>query len=147
MGADAAVLAASMTGQFTFEAGDTRPAEGFNIFFNEFEGYPYYSDAVWTLTQMRRWGQIAEDHPDSWYFDTAKKVYRPDLYLAAANKLVEAQTIPAAAVPETDGFRAPTAEFIDGMSYDGKQPNAYLAGFAIGLKEGQSVTASGVSGA
>jgi nitrate/nitrite transport system substrate-binding protein len=147
VGADAAVLSASMTGQFTFEPGDTRPAEGFNIFFNDYAGYPYYSDAVWFLTQMRRWGQIAEDHPDSWYFDTAKKVYRPDLYLAAANKLVAAQVIPAAAVPETDGFRPVTSEFIDGMSYDGHKPNEYIAGFAIGLKEGQRVSASGVSGA
>jgi nitrate/nitrite transport system substrate-binding protein len=37
-------------------------------------------------------------------------------------------------VPKTDGFRAPTKEFIDGMEYDGRKPNAYLAGFKIGLK-------------
>jgi nitrate/nitrite transport system substrate-binding protein len=146
VGADAEILAASMTGQFTFEAGDTRPAEGFNIFFNEFAGYPYYSDAIWFMTQMRRWGQIPADHPDSWYVDQAKKVYRPDLYLAAANKLVEGGTIPAESVPETDGFRAPTSDFIDGKPYDGHQPNAYIASFAIGLKEGQTVTASGVTG-
>ena len=36
---------------------------------------------------------IADDKADQWYFDTAEKVYRPDLYLAAANKLVEAGTI------------------------------------------------------
>tara|TARA_A100001391_G_scaffold201546_1_gene188832 strand:+ start:1536 stop:2969 length:1434 start_codon:yes stop_codon:yes gene_type:complete len=147
VGADPAVLAASMTGKFTFEPGDTRPAPGFNIFFDNFAGYPYYSDAIWYLTQMRRWGQIAEDHPDSWYVDTAKKVYRPDLYLAAANKLVAAQAIPAEAVPQTDGFREPTSEFIDGLTYDGRKPNAYIASFPIGLKEGQQVTASGVSGA
>ena len=147
VGADAQVLAASMTGQFTFEAGDTRPAEGFNIFFNDYAGYPYYSDAVWYLTQMRRWGQVAEDHPDSWYDEMARKVYRPDLYLAAAGKLVEAGTIPAEAVPETDGYREPTNRFIDGMTYDGHKPNDYLAGFAIGLKSGQSVTAAGVSAA
>ncbi len=147
VGADADVIAASMTGQFTFEAGDTRPAEGFNIFFDKFAGYPYFSDAVWYLTQMRRWGQVAEDHTDDWYFETARKVYRPDLYLAAAGKLVEAGTIPAAAVPETDGFREPTNGFIDGMTYDGKTPNTYLGQFAIGLKQGQQVTASGITGA
>ena len=81
----------------------------------------------------RRWGQVAEDHPDSWYFETASKVYRPDLYLAAANKLVEAGSIPAAAVPETDGFRAPTTGFIDGMSYDGHKPNDYIAGYLAAL--------------
>jgi nitrate/nitrite transport system substrate-binding protein len=146
VGADAEVIAASMTGKFTFAPGDTRDAPGFNIFFDKFAGYPYYSDAIWYLTQMRRWGQIAQDRPDQWYFDTAKAVYRPDLYLAAATKLAEDGVIPEGAVPETDGFRGPQGGFIDGMTYDGRQPNAYLAGFRIGLKQGQTVTASGVTG-
>ncbi len=34
---------------------------------------------------------------------------------------------------------------IDGVAYDGRAPNAYLAKFAIGLKQGQRVAASGVS--
>jgi nitrate/nitrite transport system substrate-binding protein len=146
VGADEEVIAASMTGKFTFEPGDTRDAEGFNIFFDKFAGYPYYSDAIWYLSQMRRWGQISEDQSDQWYFDTAKAVYRPDLYLAAASKLVEDGVIPAGSVPETDGFRAPQSGFIDGITYDGKKPNEYLGKFAIGLKQGQTVSASGVSG-
>lgn len=144
VGADAAVIAASMTGKFTFAPGDTRDAPGFNIFFDKFAGYPYYSDAIWYLTQMRRWGQIAEDRPDQWYFDMASAIYRPDLYLAAAGSLVEAGTIPAASVPETDGFRGEQGGFIDGVTYDGRQPNAYLAKLAIGLKQGQKVTPAGV---
>ena len=145
VGADKDVIAASMTGKFTFEKGDTRDAKGFNIFFDKHAGYPFYSDAVWYLTQMRRWGQIADDKPDQWYFDTAKAVYRPDLYLAAANKLVSEGVIDQDAVPETDGFRDAQGGFIDGITYDGRQPNAYLAKFRIGLKQGQHVTASGVS--
>jgi len=147
VGADEEVIAASMTGKFTFEPGDTRDAKGFNVFFDKFAGYPFYSDAIWYLTQMRRWGQIAEDKPDQWYFDTAKAVYRPDLYLAAASKLVEDGAIPAESVPETDGFRGEQSGFIDGVTYDGKAPNAYLAKFRIGLKQGQKVAASGVTGA
>ncbi len=146
VGADAEVIAASMSGVFTFEPGDTREAEGFNIFFDKFAGYPYYSDAVWYLTQMRRWGQISEDKSDEWYADTAKAVYRPDLYLAAANKLVEDGVIPAESVPETDGYRGEQDGFIDGITYDGSKPNEYLSKFPIGLKQGQSVTAAGVSG-
>lgn len=146
VGADAEVIAASMTGQFTFEKGDTRPAEGFNIFFDKYAGYPYYSDAIWYLTQMRRWGQIAEDKSDDWYFQTARAVYRPDLYLGAANQLVESGVIEADDVPETDGFRAAQSGFIDGITYNGREPNAYLAKFKIGLQQGQRVTASGVSG-
>ncbi|MXO88092.1 nitrate ABC transporter substrate-binding protein [Altererythrobacter aestuarii] len=146
VGADAEVIAASMTGVFTFEQGDTRPAEGFNIFFDKYAGYPYYSDAVWYLTQMRRWGQIAEDKSDDWYFNTARAVYRPDLYLAAANQLVERGEIEADDVPETDGFRGPQTGFIDGLTYNGRTPNQYLSSFKIGLQQGQRVTASGVSG-
>lgn len=144
VGADAEVIAASMTGSFTFAPGDTREAKGFNIFFDKFAGYPFYSDAVWTLTQMRRWGQIAETKPDQWYFDAAKAVYRPDLYLAAARELVDGGVIPASSIPETDGFKAPQSGFIDNVSFDGRKPNAYLASFAIGLKDGQTVTPAGV---
>jgi nitrate/nitrite transport system substrate-binding protein len=146
VGADANVIAASMTGQFTFAPGDTRPAPGFNIFFADNAGYPFYSDAIWYLTQMRRWGQIFEDKNDQWYIDTAKSVYRPDLYLAAANKLVADKVIPADSVPQTDGFKGEQSGFIDGVTYDGKAPNAYLAKFQIGLKKGQKVTTAGVSG-
>lgn len=146
VGADFEVIAASMTGKFTFEPGDTRDAPGFNIFFDKYAGYPFYSDAIWYLSQMRRWGQIPEDHPDSWYVEQAKAVYRPDLYLAAAQKLAEDGVIPKSAIPETDGFRDPQGGFIDGVTYDGRKPNAYLAKFKIGLKQGQRVSASGVTG-
>lgn len=146
VGADAEVIAASMTGVFTFEAGDTRPAPDFNIFFREYAGYPFYSDAIWYLTQMRRWGQIAADQTDDWYVETAEAVYRPDLYRAASDSLVESGTIEAAAVPETDGFKEPQAGFIDDFKFDGRSPNAYLDQFPIGLKQGQTVTADGVQG-
>ncbi|HEX9857975.1 MAG TPA: CmpA/NrtA family ABC transporter substrate-binding protein, partial [Paracoccaceae bacterium] len=58
VGADAAVIANSMTGTFEYEKGDTREVPDFNVFFRHYATYPYYSDAVWYLTQMRRWGQI-----------------------------------------------------------------------------------------
>src|SRR3546814_338583 len=74
VGADENVIANSMTGTFTFAPGDTRPAPDFNIFFRNNAGYPFYSDAIWYLTQMRRWGQIPEAKADQWYFDTAKSV-------------------------------------------------------------------------
>ena len=146
VGADYDVIAASMTGVFTYEQGDTRPAPDFNIFFRDYAGYPYYSDAIWYLTQMRRWGQIAEDQTDDWYVKTAERVYRPDLYMAAAESLVEEGVIEAADVPETDGFRGEEDDFIDGIVFDGSQPNAYLESLPIGLKAGQTVTAGGVQG-
>ena len=60
VGADAEVIANSMTGTFEYEKGDVREVPDFNVFFRYFATYPYYSDAVWYLSQMRRWGQIAE---------------------------------------------------------------------------------------
>lgn len=145
VGADEKVIAASMTGKFTFEQGDTRAAPNFNIFFGNNAGYPYYSDAVWYLTQMRRWGQIAEQKTDQWYADTAKAVYRPDLYLSAAKALIAKGVIPSDSVPETDGYKAPDGSFIDGKTFDGHKPNAYLDQFKIGIKGAQKVTASGLS--
>ncbi|TIP95365.1 MAG: ABC transporter substrate-binding protein, partial [Mesorhizobium sp.] len=56
VGADEAVIANSMTGTFEYEKGDKRDVPDFNVFFRHFATYPYYSDAVWYLTQMRRWG-------------------------------------------------------------------------------------------
>ncbi len=146
VGADAAVIASSMTGSFTFEPGDSRAAPDFNIFFREYAGYPFYSDAVWYLTQMRRWGQIAEAQTDEWYFSTAKAVYRPDLYMIAAKKLATDGVIPASALPETNGFKAPQSGFIDGKVFDGSKPNAYLNQFPVGLKGTQTVTPAGVQG-
>ncbi len=32
------------------------------------------------------------------------------------------------------GFRPPQTEFIDGITFDGSKPNAYLEQFPIGLK-------------
>ena len=139
VGADAAVIANSMTGTFEYEAGDKRDVPDFNVFYRYFATYPFYSDAIWYLTQMRRWGQIAEDKPDAWYTDVAKSVYRPDIYLKAARMLVEEGLIDEADVPwDSDGFKAPTADFIDGISYDGHTPNAYIDSMPIGLKTGET---------
>lgn len=142
VGADSAVIANSMTGTFEFEPGDKRPVPDFNVFYRHFATYPYYSDAVWYLTQMRRWGQIAEDKPDDWYVDVAKSVYRPDIYLKAAQMLVDEGKIDAADIPwDSDGYRAVTAEFIDGIAYDGHTPNAYIDSMPIGLKTGETAAA------
>jgi len=65
VGADEKIIANSMTGTFEFEKGDVRPAPDFNKFFRGQYGIPYYSDAIWWLTQMRRWGHIAEHKPDN----------------------------------------------------------------------------------
>ncbi|MEA1888364.1 MAG: CmpA/NrtA family ABC transporter substrate-binding protein [Pseudomonadota bacterium] len=142
VGADYEVIANSMTGTFEYEKGDKRSLPDFNVFFRYNATYPYYSDAVWYLSQMRRWGQISDHKPDSWYMDMAKKVYRPDLYAEAAKELIAEGKAKAEDFPDFDkesGYRAPQTEFIDGMTFDGKKPNAYLESFPIGLKGKDSV--------
>jgi nitrate/nitrite transport system substrate-binding protein len=123
-----------MTGTWEYYPGDTRPVPDFNVFFRYNATYPYYSDCIWFLTQMRRWGQISEPKSDQWYADTAKEVYRPDIYLEAAQELVKEGKLKADEVPATDGYKPPTADFIDGIEFDAHQPNAYIAKFPIGLK-------------
>jgi ABC-type nitrate/sulfonate/bicarbonate transport systems, periplasmic components len=135
VGADFKVIANSMTGTWQYTADDTRPMPDFNVFFRYFATYPYYSDAVWYLTQMRRWGQIGEAKADEWYKQTAADVYKPDIYRAAAKELIEEGYLESSDIPETDGYRPATNEFIDGVAYDGREPNAYLHKLAIGLKD------------
>jgi len=135
VGADSVVIANSMTGTFEFEKGDKRSMPDFNVFYKYFATYPYYSDAIWFLTQMRRWGQIPETKPEEWYHETAKNVYRPDIWKKAAELLVKEGKIDASDIPETDGYKPATSEFIDGVAYDAKDPIAYINSFQIGNKD------------
>ena len=137
VGADEEVIANSMTGTFEYEKGDVRDVPDFNVFFRHNATYPYYSDAIWYLTQMRRWGQISEQKTDSWYMDIARKVYRPDIYALAARELIAEGHMSASDFPDfknEDGFKEPQTQFIDGVTFDGHKPNDYLESFKIGLK-------------
>jgi len=136
VGADFDVLKNSMTGYFYFQKTDKREMPEFNVFFNHYCTYPWYSDGIWFLTQMRRWGQITEPQPAEWYHETARKVYKPEIYLAAAKLLLEEGQIDEQDVPwDTEGYKPPSSEFIDGISYDGRDPISYLNSHEIGNKD------------
>ena len=135
VGAPVNVLANSMTGTFEFEKGDKREMEDFNVFYRYNATYPFYSDAVWFLTQMRRWGQIPESKPADWYASKAKDIYKPGIWKKAAALLVAEGKIPASDVPATDGYKPATTDFIDGNKFDGKDPIGYINSFKIGNKE------------
>ncbi|APY12619.1 nitrate ABC transporter substrate-binding protein [Seonamhaeicola sp. S2-3] len=135
VGADEAVLENSMTGTFEFEKGDKREMPDFNVFYKYNATYPFYSDGIWFLTQMRRWGQIPEAKPADWYSETIKDIYRPDIWKKAAKLLVEEGNIPASDIPETDGYKPATSDFIDGTTYDAKDPIGYINSFKIGNKD------------
>ena len=109
VGADEEVIANSMTGTFEYEKGDKRDIPDFNVFYRYYATYPYYSDAIWYLTQMRRWGQIPAHKDDAWYAEVAKSVYLPGPYLKAARMLVEEGYANESDFPwATDGYRDQT---------------------------------------
>ncbi|MEM9882131.1 MAG: CmpA/NrtA family ABC transporter substrate-binding protein [Planctomycetota bacterium] len=136
VGADFEVIKNSMTGTFIFQRTDVREMPDFNVFFKYDATYPWYSDGVWFLTQMRRWGQITEPKSAEWYDETVREIYKPEIYMAAAELLVEEGFLTEDEVPQTeDGYRPATSDFIDGITYDGKDPLGYLASHEIGNKD------------
>jgi nitrate/nitrite transport system substrate-binding protein len=144
VGADYKVIANSMTGVFEYERKDIRPAPDFNVFFRYNASYPYTSDAVWYLTQMRRWGQIPEAKPDAWYMEQAKKITAPHIYKQAAMDLIAEKKMTAADFSyfsnladfsSFTGIRAPDETvWIDNIKFDANKPNEYLTQFKVGLK-------------
>jgi NitT/TauT family transport system ATP-binding protein/nitrate/nitrite transport system substrate-binding protein len=84
-------------------------------------GYPRRAHALWLLSQMRRWGQIAAEVD---FRRTAEEVYRPDLYLEAA----------AAVGAPTRGGQLdlePLKPMFDGRAFDPSRFDDYLAGFPL----------------
>jgi len=77
--------------------------------------------------------QNTEPKPASWYDETAKSVYLPAVYLDAAKRLMAEGHIAEADIPwDSDGYRPPSHDFIDGIEYDGKKPLEYLQKHGIG---------------
>lgn len=135
IGADYEVIANSMTGTFEFERGDVREMPDFNVFFRYNATYPFYSDAVWFLSQMRRWGQLDDSRDDDWYHEQAQRIYLPDVWEEAARRLVAEGHLAEDKIPDTDGYKDPDDGFIDGVIYDGRRPNDYLRQFEIGYSD------------
>lgn len=82
-----------------------------------FAPFPYESFAIWTLTQMKRWGQIKGDVD---YAQVARQVYRA----------TDAQKLMA-----QEGLTPPTATtktfVVMGKTFDPAKPKEYLASFKI----------------
>ena len=136
VGADFEVIKNSMTGTFVFQKTDVLDMPDFNVFFKHDCSYPWYSDGVWFLTQMRRWGQITEAKPASWYAETVKKIYLPEVYRKAAASLISEGYMTENELPKTDdSYKVTTADFIDGNPYDGHKPIEYINSFEIGIKD------------
>lgn len=80
--------------------------------------YPYLSDGIWFMTQFRRWG-LLRSHAD--YDATARAVTRLQLYREAAE--LAGVAVPASA--------ARSSTFTDGGVWNGADPEAYVASFAL----------------
>jgi nitrate/nitrite transport system substrate-binding protein len=116
---DMDVILERMLGRYSNGLGKSWDDKNHMKFFNDGAvNFPYLSDAMWFLTQHKRWGLIKED-PD--YLAVAKKVNRIDIYKDAA-------TAAKAAVPKSD---MRSSKFVDGVVWDGKDPAKYADGFKI----------------
>ena len=88
-------------------------------FYNEGAvNFPYLSDGMWFLTQHKRWG-LLKDHPD--YLGVAKAINRTALYKEAA-------TASKTPLPKSE---MRSSKLIDGMVWDGTQPQKYADSFKI----------------
>lgn len=94
---------------------DTHPLR----FFGDGEvNMPWLSDGLWFMTQFRRWGLLKEE-PD--YLGTARQIHQLEIYCQAAKAL-------GVTVPQQP-MRSST--LMDGKVWDGSDPQAYAASFAI----------------
>jgi nitrate/nitrite transport system substrate-binding protein len=116
---DMEVILERMLGRYSNGLGKTWDDKNHMKFFNDGAvNYPYLSDAMWFMTQHKRWGLLKED-PD--YLAVAKKVNRVDIYKQAAAAV-------GVALPKSE---MRSHKLIDGTVWDGKDPKKYAASFKI----------------
>jgi nitrate/nitrite transport system substrate-binding protein len=80
--------------------------------------FPYLSDAMWFMTQHRRWGLLRADVD---YAAVAARVNRVGLYREAAV---------LAGVPASSSLMRRSV-LMDGKVWDGLEPDAYISSFPI----------------
>ncbi len=116
---DIDVIVGRMLGRYENGLGKTWDDKNHMKFFNDGAvNFPYLSDAMWFLTQHKRWGLLKDD-PD--YLAVAKKVNRIDIYKQAA----------AAAKVSLPKSEMRSHKLIDGTVWDGKDPKKYAASFKV----------------
>ncbi len=116
---DMDVILERMLGRYSNGLGKSWDDKNHMKFFNDGAvNFPYLSDAMWFLTQHRRWGLLKDD-PD--YLAVAKKVNRIDIYRQAA-------TAAGVSLPKSD---MRSHKLIDGVVWDGKDPKKYAGSFKV----------------
>ncbi|MDP3441205.1 MAG: CmpA/NrtA family ABC transporter substrate-binding protein [Azonexus sp.] len=116
---DTEVIVARMLGRYQDGLGKSWDDRKHMKFFADGAvNFPYLSDAMWFMTQHKRWG-LLEDDPD--YLAVAKSVNRIDIYRQAAEQL-------GIGLP-TSAMRS--SRLLDGVLWDGSDPQGYAASFAV----------------
>jgi nitrate/nitrite transport system ATP-binding protein len=140
------VLQLSLSGTFPFSPGEApweRP--DFNVFHRYVANYPWRSHALWTLGQMRRWGQVGKEEDLE---RIVREVYQREWYREAARVLgypVLEQEYKQEGVHEgpwilQEGEQAISMgadAFMDGREFDPADVADYLRGFA-GVRQSET---------
>ena len=115
----AATINGRFLGQYDNGAGKKWLDGNMMKFFNGGKvNFPYLSDGMWFMTQHKRWGLMG-GNPD--YLGIARAVNQVELYREAATQV----KVPLPASPLR------SSKLIDGKVWDGSNPAAYAASFAI----------------
>lgn len=134
------VVRRSLTNEFRDGSTEaTRPCPDFHVFYRYAATYPWRSHAVWFITQMYRWGQIAEPLRIR---NVAEAVYLPDYYRVAAHELglpvpdadhkTEGEHVAPYVVEQASGALILGADyFCDGRIFNPEDPVGYLRSFPI----------------
>ncbi len=132
-------IVSSLTGKNRQTGGNLRQdMPDFNVFHRYAAIFPWISQAKWILTQMVRWGQLADDVE----FDAAaSSAFQPEIYRKAAaelniaapmiNEKVEGAQEHAWVLKEaTQPIAMGANQFIDGRVFNPAEINSYLSGFS-----------------
>ncbi|HEY3487836.1 MAG TPA: CmpA/NrtA family ABC transporter substrate-binding protein [Gammaproteobacteria bacterium] len=116
---DESVIQGRMQGAYDNGIGKKWQDANYMKFYNDGKvNFPYLSDGMWFLTQHKRWG-LLKDNVD--YLAVAKQINHIDVYQEAA----AAAKVPVPSSPLR------SSKFFDGVTWDGKDPAVYAAGFKI----------------
>ncbi|WEX73775.1 ABC transporter substrate-binding protein [Sinorhizobium numidicum] len=113
-----------LAGEFTVDPhGNQRIIENYFVFHSGFANFPRPSQALWTYSQMVRWGQASLSASG---MEACISAYRPDLYRQALGA--------DAAAAEADIGPQGTAagdHFLDGHIFDPKRMEEYIEAFPV----------------
>ncbi|WP_293772699.1 CmpA/NrtA family ABC transporter substrate-binding protein [uncultured Pantoea sp.] len=118
------ILQGRMLGQYENGLGQKwQDPHAMRFFHDGSVSFPYLSDGMWFLTQLKRWGMLTQE-PD--YLAVAKQINHIDIYKQAAS------AVGNVTLPDSE-MRSST--LMDGKVWDGTNPAAYAASFAISHQE------------